>query len=163
MSKHTASVTWVRDGQPFTDNRYKRTHLWKFDGGETIRASSSPQVIPAPLSDPAAVDPEEAFVASISSCHMLWFLSIAAREGFTVDTYEDKAEGLMSKNGDGNLAFTVVALRPHVTYKNGSAPTEKTDAEMHHKAHRECFIANSVKAKIRVESSFSEVSSKNKS
>jgi len=156
MSKYTASVTWVRDGQPFTDNRYKRTHLWKFDGGETIRASSSPQVIPEPLSDPSAVDPEEAFIAALSSCHMLWFLSIAAREGFIVDTYEDRAEGVMRKNDGGKLAFTEVTLRPHVSYKHGSSPTEETDTELHHLAHQECFIANSVKTEIRVESTLSE-------
>jgi len=155
MSKYTASVTWSRNGQIFTDNRYKRSHIWEFDGGETVRASSSPHVIPEPLSDPSAVDPEEAFVAALSSCHMLWFLSIAAKKGFIVEIYEDKAEGVMEKNEDGKLAFTDVTLRPHVTYKKGSSPDEKTDRKMHHQAHEQCFIANSVKAKIRVESTMS--------
>ena len=157
MSKYTASITWTRDGQNFTDNRYKRTHLWTFDGGETVRASSSPHVIPEPLSDPSAVDPEEAFVAALSSCHMLWFLSIAAKKGFIIEKYEDNAEGMMEKNEDGKLAFTEVTLRPDVTYKNGSSPTEKENSEMHHQAHQECFIANSVKAKIRVESTLNEI------
>lgn len=156
MSKYTASISWARDGQIFTDNRYKRSHIWEFDGGETIRASSSPHVIPAPLSDPSAVDPEEAFIAALSSCHMLWFLSIAARKGFVVEKYEDKAEGVMEKNDDGKLAFTEVTLRPHVTYKNGCSPDENMDAELHHLAHEECFIANSVKANIRVKSTISE-------
>jgi organic hydroperoxide reductase OsmC/OhrA len=156
MSKYTAKVIWTRDGQTFTDNRYMRSHVWEFDGGETVRASSSPQVIPAPLSDPTAVDPEEAFVAAISSCHMLLFLSIAAKKGFIIEKYEDMAEGVMGKDRDGKPAFTDVILRPRVTYKNGSSHEEKTDRELHHLAHQECFIANSVKSKIRVESTMNE-------
>lgn len=156
MSKYFATISWSRDGQTFIDNRYKRSHLWQFDGGETVRASASPHVVPTPLSDPSAVDPEEAFVAALSSCHMLWFLSIAAKRGFIIEKYEDKAEGIMEENDNGKLAFTEVTLRPHVTYENGSSPTEKKDAEMHHLAHEECFIANSVKSDIRVESTKSE-------
>ncbi len=156
MSKHAATITWNRDGQNFTDNRYKRSHVWEFDGGETVRASSSPQVIPVPLSDPSAVDPEEAFVASISSCHMLWFLSIAAKKGFIIEKYDDHAEGVMGKNENGKPAFMEVTLRPHVTYKTGSSPDKKTDRETHHLAHEECFIASSVKTKINIEPTLSE-------
>jgi organic hydroperoxide reductase OsmC/OhrA len=155
MSNYFATITWSRNGQTFTDNRYKRAHLWHFDGEETIRASSSPHVVPSPLSDPSAVDPEEAFVASISSCHMLWFLSIAAKRGFVIENYEDKAEGLMEKDNNGRLAFTQVTLCPRVIYQNGSSPSVEEDAEMHRQAHEECFIANSVKTKIKVESNMS--------
>lgn len=152
MSTYTAAISWSRNGQMFTDNRYKRAHLWKFDGGETVRASSSPQVVPVPLSDESAVDPEEAFIASLSSCHMLWFLSIAAKRGFIIDDYKDRAEGLMEKDENGNPAITKVTLRPDVTYAKDSTPTEEEESEMHQQAHEKCFIANSVKTKITVES-----------
>lgn len=152
MSTYVATVTWSRSGQAFTDHRYKRTHEWQFDGGETVRASASPHIVPAPLSDPSAVDPEEAFVAALSSCHMLWFLSIASEEGYVIEHYKDRAEGVMEKDTKGNLAFTRVTLRPHVIYENGFAPGAEEDAEMHHRAHEECFIANSVKTEIQVES-----------
>jgi|SRR5690625_1565240 len=152
MSKYFATITWSCNGQTFTDNRYKRSHIWQFDGGEIVRASASPHVVPTPLSDPSAVDPEEAFVAALSSCHMLWFLSIAAKRGLKIEKYEDKAEGIMEKNDDGKFAFTEVTLCPHVIYENDSSPSVEEDAEMHHQAHEECFIANSVKTKIKVES-----------
>lgn len=152
MSQYTATISWSREGQKFTDNRYKRAHTWHFDGGETIRASSSPQVVPTPLSDSSAVDPEEAFVAALSSCHMLWFLSIAAKGGFIVEKYKDKATGKMEKNNNGKLAITEVTLYPHVTYHPDSAPTEKEADDMHHQAHKKCFIANSVKTEVKVKS-----------
>lgn len=152
MSQYTATIFWSREGQKFTDNRYKRAHKWHFDGGETIRASSSPQVVPTPLSDASAVDPEEAFVAALSSCHMLWFLSIAAKRGFIVEEYEDQATGKMEKDHNGNLAITEVTLHPNVTYHPDSAPTEKEASDMHHQAHKKCFIANSVKTGVKVES-----------
>lgn len=151
MSIYSATISWsCPEGEPFTDNRYSRVHSWKFDGGETIHASSSPQVVPEPLSDPTAVDPEEAFIASLSSCHMLWFLSIAAKRGFVVEHYEDTVEGIMEKNDQGKLAITEVTLRPNVRYAEGNKPTQKEDGALHHEAHEACFIANSVKTEIRV-------------
>ena len=153
MSKYVATIIWERDGVKFTDNKYKRSHHWEFDGGQIIPASSSPKVVPTPFSDPSGVDPEEAFIASLSSCHMLWFLSIAAEEGFVVEHYNDEAEGLMENNEEDQLAITEVMLRPHVTYVNGSAPSIEENAEMHLKAHEKCFIANSVRTKINVDPS----------
>lgn len=151
MSKYNATISWERNGQKFTDNRYKRSHEWHFDGGEIVRASSSPDVVPIPLSDPSAVDPEEAFVASLSSCHMLWFLSIAAKRGFIVDHYRDEAEGLMEKDDSGKLAITMVTLHPEVSFVSGSAPGKRENADLHHAAHEKCFIANSVRTEISVE------------
>jgi organic hydroperoxide reductase OsmC/OhrA len=121
--------------------------LWRFDGGIELRASSSPEVVPPPLSDASAVDPEEAFVASISSCHMLWFLSIAAKRKFVVDRYADDAEGLMAPNSEGKMAITRVILRPNVVF-SGALPSRQELDEMHHAAHAACFIANSVKSEI---------------
>lgn len=152
MSTYSATISWsLLDEEKFTDNRYTRAHSWHFDGGETVRASSSPHVVPLPYSDESAVDPEEAFIASLSSCHMLWFLSIAAKWGFVVEQYEDQAKGVMQKNGEGKSAITEVTLRPEVQYAKENQPTEKENAEMHHKAHEQCFIANSVKTDIKVE------------
>ena len=147
MSTYQVSVHWERGAQAFVDNRYSRAHVWRFDGGIELRASSSPHVVPVPLSDAAAVDPEEAFVASISSCHMLWFLSIAAKRKFVVDQYADDAEGVMAPNSDGRMAVTRVTLRPKVSF-SGTAPSFEELDEMHHMAHTSCFIANSVKSKI---------------
>jgi|SRR5699024_4171765 len=155
MSKYTVTVSWERAQAKFTDNKYNRLHKWKFDGGEIIPASSSPQVVPTPLSDPSAIDPEEAFIASLSSCHMLWFLSIAAKCGFVVDQYDDEAEGLMEEDKDSKLSITEVTLRPHVKYMNGSAPDIEENIEMHHEAHENCFIANSVRTEINIESKLS--------
>lgn len=152
MSTYTATISWKREDQHFVDNQYKRAHKWEFDGGEIVRASSSPHVVPAPLSDPSAVDPEEAFVASISSCHMLWFLSIAAKRGFVVNHYSDSAEGILAKDENGKLSITEVKLRPHVIYDEDSSPNEDINQEMHHQAHKKCFIANSVKTEINVKS-----------
>ena len=153
MSKYTAKIIWERDGANFTDNKYKRSHHWEFDGGQIIPASSSPQVVPTPFSDPSVVDPEEAFIASLSSCHMLWFLSIAAKRGFIIERYNDEAKGVMENNKEGQPAITKVTLRPHVTYVDTSAPSMEQNAEMHHKAHEKCFIANSVRTVINVDSS----------
>lgn len=151
MSKYKATVSWSRDGQTFIDNKYSRTHQWEFDSGQIISASASPNVVPTPLSDPSAVDPEEAFIISISSCHMLWFLSIAAKAGFVVENYKDKAEGILAKNNDGKQAITEVSLFPRVTYQKGQKPTEKKDQQMHQQASTQCFIANSIKTSIKVE------------
>ena len=118
---------------------------------------SSPHVVPLPYSDASAVDPEEAFVASLSSCHMLWFLSIAAKRKFCVDAYTDNAKGVMDKNADGKMAMTIVTLRPKVTFSGEKLPTQAQVEELHHQAHEECFIANSVKTEVRCEPVFGEI------
>jgi organic hydroperoxide reductase OsmC/OhrA len=147
MSEHTATVRWQRNGAAFTDNKYSRAHQWKFDGGALVPASSSPHLLRVPLSDPSAVDPEEAFVASLSSCHMLWFLSLAAKRGFVVEDYEDNAVGVMGRNAAGKLAVTVVNLRPHATFA-GRQPTREELESLHHEAHEECFLAASVHTQV---------------
>jgi organic hydroperoxide reductase OsmC/OhrA len=148
MSKHTANIRWDRGEAAFVDNRYARAHAWMFDGGVTVPASASPHVVPAPYSDANAVDPEEAFVASLASCHMLWFLSIAAQRGFRVDRYSDSAVGTMRKNDRGKLAITHVVLRPDVAFSGERVPSDDEIAAMHHDAHDECFIANSVRTDV---------------
>jgi len=149
MSQHVATIEWQRDAQDFLDQRYSRRHHWRFDGGADVAASASPQVVPVPLSDPAAVDPEEAFVASLSSCHMLWFLSIAAKRGYRVDRYLDRAEGLMGRNASGRRCITDVTLRPEVTWSGERIPAREVVEAMHEEAHAECFLANSVTTTIR--------------
>lgn len=151
MSTYTATIEWQRGDAPFADHRYSRAHRWRFDGGLDVAASSSPQVVPLPLSDAAAVDPEEAFVASLASCHMLWFLDIAARAGHVVDAYTDAADGVMAKNAAGKLAMTVVTLRPRVAFSGAQRPTEAELQALHHLAHERCFIANSVLTEVRCE------------
>ena len=151
MSTHHASIVWTRaEGAAFKDNRYSRAHRWEFDGGAVVPASSSPAVVPLPLSDPSGVDPEEAFVASLSSCHMLWVLFFAAKGGFVVDSYRDAAEGHMEKTADGSQWMARVVLRPEIRF-SGAAPDTATLAAMHDKAHHACFIANSVKTVVTVE------------
>ncbi|WGS44423.1 OsmC family protein [Burkholderia sp. JSH-S8] len=152
MSTYTAEVEW--QGAPdekFTDNRYSRKHEWCFDGGVTVPASSSPHVVRAPFSDPAAVDPEEAYVAALSSCHMLWFLSIAAQQRFVVTRYRDAAQGTMEKNDAGKEVVTRVVLKPAVTFAGERAPTDAEVAALHHEAHDACFLANSVRTVIDIE------------
>lgn len=151
MGQYTAEVAWERGTQDFLDNRYSRAHRLRFDGGIEVAGSSSPQVVPLPWSDEAAIDPEEAFVASLSACHMLWFLSLAARGRYTVDRYEDKAEGVMAKNAEGRMAMTVVTLRPAVWFSGERLPTRDELDALHHAAHDACFIANSVKTEVRCE------------
>jgi organic hydroperoxide reductase OsmC/OhrA len=151
MSTYTSTIRWERGDQPFTDNKYSRSHTWRFDGGVEVTGSSSPHVVPLPYSRSDAVDPEEAFVASLSSCHMLWFLSIAAKRGFCVDSYIDNAEGVMARNASGKFAMTLVTLRPRVVFTGSRMPTGTEIEAMHHKAHAECFIANSVKTEVRCE------------
>lgn len=151
MSAHTAEVIWLRSGQAFVDNRYSRKHLLRFDGGVEVPASSSPQVVPLPFSAPDAVDPEEAFVAALASCHMLWFLSFAAKRGFVVDRYRDLAEGVMAKNAEGKLMISVVTLRPEAEFSGQKRPTADELMQLHHQAHEECFIANSVRTEVRCE------------
>ena len=149
MSTYQASVEWSRQGAPFTDQRYSRGHRWLFDGGIEVPASSSPSVVPPPMSVEAAVDPEEAFVASLSSCHMLWFLSLAAKRGLVVDSYRDEAIGVMGKDSSGVLAMTVVTLRPDARFVGDKKPTAADIVAMHHDAHEQCFIARSVKTEVR--------------
>jgi organic hydroperoxide reductase OsmC/OhrA len=151
VARHVATISWERGDAPFSDNRYSRAHRWRFDGGAEVPASSSPHLVPLPLSDAAGVDPEEAFVAALSSCHMLWFLSIAAKGGFIVDRYEDEAEGIMGRDDRGRVAMTRVALRPRVSF-HGRRPDEHEEAAMHQAAHEACFIANSVRTEVVVES-----------
>ena len=137
---YRATVLWRRDRQDFTDNRYSRGHVWRFDEGLEVPASSSPFVVPR-HSVEAAVDPEEAFVASLSSCHMLFFLSFAARAGFTIDSYEDQARGEMAKNDAGKLYVARVTLRPVIVFSGDKRPAEADIAALHHRSHEECFIA----------------------
>jgi organic hydroperoxide reductase OsmC/OhrA len=151
MAKHSAEILWLRDEQDFLNNRYSRAHSWRFDGGLEVAASSSPHVVPLPWSDASAVDPEEAFVASLSSCHMLWFLSLAAKQGFQVDRYADKASGVMARNDEGRMAMTEVVLRPQVSFRGARLPDNEQLHALHHLAHEECFIANSVKTQVRCE------------
>ncbi|MCE9634503.1 MAG: OsmC family protein [Planctomycetes bacterium] len=151
MTIHRAVVSWTRGEQTFTDGRYSRAHVWRFDGGAEVSASASPSVVPAPCSDASAVDPEEAFVASLASCHMLWFLSIAAGHGFRVDAYDDEADGVLARGADGRLAITTVTLRPRATFSPERVPSRTELDAMHHEAHSACFIANSVKSDIRCE------------
>jgi organic hydroperoxide reductase OsmC/OhrA len=153
MSEYVATIKWARQvGERFSDNRYSRAHQWEFDGGVSVPASSSPHVLPPPLSNPAAIDPEEAFVASLSSCHMLWFLSLAARQGFVVESYADRAVGYLEKNEGGRLAITRVILRPAIQFSGPRLPTPAECDGLHDEAHHQCFIANSVKTTVVVES-----------
>ena len=149
MSEYKVTVKWERNDQPFVDNKYSRAHSLAFDG-LTVPGSSSPRVVPV-YSDPNAVDPEEAFVASLSSCHMLWFLSLAAKQGFRVDSYSDDAVGVLSKNDENRFAITKVTLRPHVIFSGDRVPSQSEIEEIHHESHELCFIANSVKTDVRCE------------
>jgi organic hydroperoxide reductase OsmC/OhrA len=151
VAEHRVTVQWSRGESAFIDNRYSRGHVWRFDGGVEVPASSSTHVVPIPMSVAAAVDPEEAFVAALSSCHMLWFLSIAASRGFVVEFYQDDATGTMEKNNLQKLAITRVTLRPDVVFSGDRKPNANELAEMHHKSHDECFIARSVRTEILCE------------
>lgn len=151
MGQYLATVSWTRQsGEVFTDNRYSRAHQWEFDGGITVPASASPHVVKVPLSNPAAVDPEEAFVASLSSCHMLFFLSFAAAKRFLIDSYVDRAVGYLEKNPAGRQAITRVVLRPAIQFSS-TPPTPDELRALHDRAHQECYIANSVTTKVEVE------------
>jgi len=151
MHKHEARVSWTRGAtEKFTDNRYNRVHEWAFDGGVAVRASSSPSVVPLPLSAADAVDPEEALVASTSSCHMLYFLFFAAKRGLVVESYTDNAFGVLEKNAAGKMWVSRITLRPAVVFA-GAAPSPSDLDALHHAAHEECFIANSLKSEIVVE------------
>jgi len=151
MHIYEATVSWSRSAQKFTDNRYSRGHVWRFDGGLEVPASSSPSIVPLPMSVEANVDPEEALVASASSCHMLFFLAIAAKRGFVIDSYVDQASGVMGKNAEGKEAMTRITLRPHIAFGGDRQPTAEDIERMHHASHEQCFIANSLKTEIVVE------------
>ncbi|EGJ12433.1 MULTISPECIES: OsmC family protein [Rubrivivax] len=152
MSEHHAQVEWRRQpAEAFTDQRYSRLHALRFDGGAEIAASASPGVVPLPYSNASAVDPEELFVASLASCHMLWFLSLAASAGWRVDSYVDDAVGTMGRDEQGRPFLTTVTLRPRVRLAGDAVPEAARLAVLHHRAHEACFIANSVKTEVRLE------------
>jgi len=152
MSEYFACVQWQRaQHEGFTDNQYSRAHQWHFDGGLTVPASSSPHVVPLPFSVEANLDPEEAFVASLSSCHMLFFLSIAAKKRYIIDEYKDDAIGLMAEDEEGKMAMTKVTLKPYVKFSGERQPNLEQLEKMHHQAHELCFIANSVKTEIETQ------------
>ena len=148
---YKVSVIWEKKpDEVFVNKRYSRSHTWIFDGGIQVAASSSLHVVPLPMSSESAVDPEEAFIASLSSCHMLWFLSIAAEKNYIVESYEDHAEGILGKDQDGKLAMTQVTLHPRVVFNGKTTPSREQIEELHHLAHEECYIANSVKTSITI-------------
>ena len=151
MGTYQASVHWSRGDQAFIDNQYSRGHRWLFDGGAVVEASSSPHIVPLPYSIETNVDPEEAFVASISSCHMLFFLSIAAKKRLLVDSYEDNAVGVMGEDDSGRAFVETVTLKPKVVFSGDKIPSMDVVDKMHHQAHELCFIANSIKTEVRVE------------
>ena len=151
MSTHHATIRWFASpGEDFAKGQYSRAHSWNFDGGAVVAASAAPHIVPAPWADPAAVDPEEALVASASACHMLFFLDFARRAGVIVTSYEDEAEGLMEKGDDGKVRITRITLRPKIVYGD-TPPTEEMLDELHHKAHEACFIANSITSEVVIE------------
>lgn len=151
MSEHTATIDWTRTDPNFLEGRYSREHTWHFDGGLTVSASPSPSVVRPPLSNPACVDPEEAFVAAVSSCHMLTFLHLASRAGFQIDRYRDEAVGVMTRNELGVPWVSAITLHPQIKWSGDRLPSPPDEALLHHQAHEQCFIANSVKTKVTVE------------
>ena len=151
MRTHGCTIEWARGGAVFTDNQYSRAHHWRFDGGAVVPGSSSPHSVRVPWSDPAAVDPEEALVAAVASCHMLWFLSLAAQAGWVLDSYADVPEGRMGRFADGRQGITEVLLRPQVVIAAGPAGDREAMAELHHAAHERCDIAHSIRGEVRVE------------
>jgi organic hydroperoxide reductase OsmC/OhrA len=151
MAEYHALIEWDRRGAPFVGGRYSREHRWTFDEGVSVPASASPHIVPVPQSTAAAVDPEEAFVAALASCHMLFFLSFAARDGFVVESYRDAAVGVLGRNADGEPAITTVTLRPDITFGGERRPTGEDLDRLHHESHEACFIARSVKTVVRCE------------
>jgi organic hydroperoxide reductase OsmC/OhrA len=152
MSTYTATIRWSRKGDgDFAKGQYSRAHEWVFDGGAVVPGGASPHIVPEPWGNPAGVDPEEAFVASLSSCHMLFFVDFARRGGFVVDDYLDEAEGVLDKRGDGRMAMTRVTLRPRVIWGGDTQPDEAAIVDLHHRAHEACFIANSVTTEVTVQ------------
>ena len=150
MAEHRATVRWEQAGGPFAKRQYSRAHTWSFDGGAMVPAAASPHAVPLQFTDASAVDPEEAYIAAIASCHMLSFLPLAALAGFEVLRYEDEAVGRMAKNGRGQYWVSEVDLAPRITWGEGKAPSAEQEAELHHRAHDDCYIASSVRTDIRV-------------
>ena len=150
MSEHKAAISWKRTGPDFLKGKYSREHTWSFDGGVTVAASASPSVVPAPYSNAANVDPEEAFVAAVSSCHMLTYVWLASRAGFQVDSYDDEAIGSMTKNEQGVPWVSSITLHPRIVYSGEKLPAAADEDRLHHSAHEQCFIANSIKTEVVV-------------
>jgi organic hydroperoxide reductase OsmC/OhrA len=150
MSEHKATISWKRSGPDFLKGKFSREHAWKFDGGLTVPASASPSVVPTPFSNPANIDPEEAFVASVSSCHMLTYVYLACRQGFQVDSYEDEAVGKMTKNEQGVPWVSSIVLSPKIAYSGEKLPSQADEERLHHLAHEQCFISNSIKTSVTV-------------
>jgi organic hydroperoxide reductase OsmC/OhrA len=150
MSEYKVTIEWHRKGEDFLKGKYSREHTWVFDGGVTVPASSSPAVVPVPYANPACVDPEEAFVASVSSCHMLTFVYLAGKQLFQVDSYRDEAVGVMTKNVAGVPWMSLVTLHPKISYSGEKLPTAEEEKQLHHLAHEQCYIANSIKTDVRV-------------
>ncbi len=155
MATYEAKIVWHRQNhERFVDSKYSRAHSWMFDGGVVVPASSAVHSVPLPYSKAENVDPEEALVAAVSSCHMLTFLYLAAKAKYVVDSYEDRAVGTMSRDTGGRQAITAVRLAPEITFSGDAAPTEEVMARLHHDAHEQCFIANSVRSEITVAGSW---------
>ena len=154
MANYGCTVEWKREDSVFTDLQYSRAHSWRFDGGAVVPGSSSPHSVRLPFSDPAAVDPEEALVASVASCHMLWFLSLASAEGYVVDSYTDAADAQMGPVGFGRQAITDIVLRPQVVFSGARRPNDAAVDALHHVAHERCYIANSLRSAVRIEGSW---------
>jgi organic hydroperoxide reductase OsmC/OhrA len=150
LSTHAATVRWALDGD-FAKRRYSRLHTVDFGHGVVVPGSASPSVVPEPYASHAAMDPEAAFVASLSACHMLWFLDHAYQKGFVVERYEDAADGTLAKGTSGKMVMTRVVLRPAVAFTGERLPTEAEVDALHHAAHDDCFIANSVTTEVVVE------------
>ncbi|PKD44150.1 OsmC family protein [Rhodohalobacter barkolensis] len=150
MSNYIATIRWNRNGAAFSDQKYQRLHTWSFENGMTMNAAASPNIVPETCTDSSVIDPEEAFTASVASCHMLWFLSIAAGRGYIVNQYSDPAEGVLEKNSEGKMAMTKVIIRPTVAFDSENAPDENDFIKMHQVAHSKCFIANSIKSEIEI-------------
>ncbi len=149
MSEHRARITWKNSGD-FARGKYSREHTWTFDGGASVLASSSPAAVPLAYCNPAGVDPEEAFVAALSSCHMLTYLFVAYRRGFQIEAYDDDAVGVMTKNEKGVPWVSLVTLHPAISYTGDKRPTPEEEQSLHHAAHEQCFISNSVKTEVKV-------------
>lgn len=150
MSEHKATIRWKRTSPDFLTGKYSREHTWSFDGGATVSASASPSVVPLPYSNPAHVDPEEAFVASVSSCHMLTYLFLASQQGFQIDRYDDEAVGVMTKNEKGVPWVSAITLHPRIVYSGAKLPSPADEERLHHQAHEQCFIANSIKTDVKI-------------
>lgn len=155
---YDAEVHWRRGAdERFVDKRYSRAHTWRFDGGVEVQGSASPHAVPLPFSRTDAVDPEEALVAALASCHMLTFLFICANEGYALDAYGDAAHGEVGVDAEGRRAVTRVTLRPHVVFSGAKVPGDAEIEALHHRAHDECIVANSVRTEVLVAGTHSRV------